>query len=72
MAMKIAFDHTIFLIQKFGGISRYFNELVNNMDKNYETKIFCPIHLNQIIDKNKKVFKFKKIGGNFIKSVKIL
>jgi len=72
MAMKIAFDHTIFLIQKFGGISRYFNELVNNMDKNYETKIFCPIHLNQIIDKNKKVFKFKKINSipNF--STKIL
>ena len=30
--MKIAFDHTIFLIQKFGGIARYFNELVNNID----------------------------------------
>jgi hypothetical protein len=25
--MKVLFDHQIFLAQKFGGISRYFNEI---------------------------------------------
>ena len=70
--MKIAFDHTIFLIQKFGGIARYFNELVNNIDNLYETKIFCPIHLNEIIDKNKKIFKLKKINSIPRFSTKIL
>ena len=52
--MKIAYDHTIFLIQKFGGISRYFNELVNNLDDNYKAKLFCPIHFNKMIMQNKK------------------
>ena len=61
--MKIAFDHTIFLIQKFGGISRYFNELVNNLDNNYQAKIFCPIHLNKMITQNQKIFNLKKINS---------
>lgn len=50
--MKIAFDHTIFLIQKYGGISRYFIEVQNNLYKKHNTKIFCPIHLNEFIKKN--------------------
>ena len=61
--MKIAFDHTIFLIQKFGGISRYFNELVNNLDDNYQAKIFCPVHLNKMITQNQKIFNLKKINS---------
>ena len=60
--MKIAYDHTIFLIQKYGGISRYFHELVNNLDDKYNAKIFCPIYLNEIINSNKKIFKLKKIN----------
>ncbi len=61
--MKIAFDHTIFLIQKFGGISRYFNELVNNLDTNYQAKIFCPVHLNKMITQNQKIFNLKEINS---------
>lgn len=70
--MKIAYDHTIFLIQKFGGISRYFNELVNNLDDNYKAKLFCPIHFNKMIMQNKKIFNIKEIKSipNF--STKIL
>ncbi len=49
--MKIAFDHTIFLIQKYGGISRYFIELQRNLKKKHNSRIFCPIHLNEFLNK---------------------
>mgnify|MGYP001179094255 FL=1 len=62
--MKIGFDHTIFLIQKYGGISRYFNEILKNLNNDIDMKICCPIHLNNLIDlKNKKVFEIKKINS---------
>lgn len=61
--MKIAFDHTIFLIQKYGGISRYFNELSNNLNDNYQAKIFSPIHLNKMINDNNKIFCLKEINS---------
>jgi glycosyltransferase involved in cell wall biosynthesis len=32
--MKILFDHQIYIAQKFGGISRYFNELAKTQDGN--------------------------------------
>ena len=70
--MKIAYDHTIFLIQKVGGISRYFNELVNNLDDNYQAKLFCPIHFNKMITHNKKVFNIKEINSIPSFSTKIL
>lgn len=31
--MKILFDHQIFTLQKYGGISRYFYELISRLDK---------------------------------------
>lgn len=31
--MKVLFDYQIFAAQKFGGISRYFVELMNGIDK---------------------------------------
>lgn len=63
--MKIAYDHTIFLIQKFGGISRYFNEILKNLNNDFDIKICCPIHMNNLLElNNKKVFELKRI--NFI------
>jgi hypothetical protein len=32
--MSSMFDNTIFLLQKHGGISRYFYELNNNLNRN--------------------------------------
>ena len=61
--MKIAYDHTIFLIQKYGGISRYFNELAKNLNDKYNVKIFSPIHLNEMINSNNNTFKIKKINS---------
>ena len=48
--MKIAFDHTIFLTQKYGGISRYFTEITKHLKKKQNIKILCPIYLNNFID----------------------
>lgn len=63
--MKIALDHTIFLIQRYGGISRYFLEIQNNFCKTHDIKICCPIHLNEFVNtksnKNLDFFKINKI-----------
>lgn len=55
--MKIAFDHTIFLLQKYGGISRYFLELQNIMQSKNNIKIFSPIYLNNYLYNKKKYNK---------------
>ena len=39
--MKIAFDHSIFLNQKYGGISRYFIELQKNLSEAHDSENFC-------------------------------
>ena len=42
--MKVLFDDSIFLQQRFGGISKYFLELINHMDHTaVEPTIFAPI-----------------------------
>ena len=45
-----------FFNSKFG-ISRYFSELVNNLDDNYKAKLFCPVHCIKMIMQNKKILK---------------
>ncbi len=64
--MKVLFDHQIFLLQKYGGISRYIvrlNEHLNNFGVN--SKIYSPISINSHIGFNNNIeinhFKFKKI-----------
>ena len=59
--MKIAFDHTIFFIQKYGGISRYFLELQKKIQLTNSIKICCPIYLNNYISNRKDVLKFLKL-----------
>lgn len=59
--MKIAFDHTIFLIQRYGGISRYFLELQKKIQLMTDVKILSPIYLNDYIAQEKNILKFLKI-----------
>jgi len=49
--MKIVFDHQIFLLQRYGGISRYFCELATQLAKNQECKvgIVAPLHINEYL-----------------------
>ncbi|MDA7733634.1 glycosyltransferase family 4 protein [Candidatus Pelagibacter sp.] len=60
--MKIFFNYQIFYQQKFGGISNYFCHLNNSLKEiNVETKIICPLHINNYL----KNFK-KDVNGNFV------
>jgi glycosyltransferase involved in cell wall biosynthesis len=46
--MKIAFDHQAFCIQKYGGVSRYYVRLVQELlDIGEEVGVFAPIHRNK-------------------------
>ena len=40
--MKIFFDHQIFVLQQFGGISRYFNEVMKIEDRDVEVEKLDP------------------------------
>jgi glycosyltransferase involved in cell wall biosynthesis len=49
--MKIAYDHQIFGWQEYGGISRYFFELANNIASNKmaEVALMSPLYINSYI-----------------------
>tara|TARA_B100001121_G_C18675829_1_gene616199 strand:- start:217 stop:1284 length:1068 start_codon:yes stop_codon:yes gene_type:complete len=50
--MKIIFNNTIFFSQKFGGISRYFVSLAEELlKKNIKLKIVAPINKNNLLKK---------------------
>ena len=46
--MKIAFDQQVFLLQQYGGISRYFCSLVSRLADlpGIEAEVFAPLHFN--------------------------
>lgn len=56
--MNIVFDHQIFCLQKYGGISRYFFELANHISRFHEdqVEIFAPFHLNAYLSEGKLAF----------------
>ena len=62
--MKVAFDHQIFTNQKYGGISRYFVELAENIlrisTKETDIKIIAPIYKNNYLYNSDG--KFRTIG----------
>ena len=60
--MKIAFDHSIFLIQKYGGISRYFIEVQKNFKNINNSIIFSPINLNEYLKNSNKSLNFLNIN----------
>jgi glycosyltransferase involved in cell wall biosynthesis len=48
--MRIAYDHSIFTIQEFGGVSRYFARLADHLrTPTSQPRIFAPIHINQYL-----------------------
>ena len=50
--MKIAYDHQIFGWQSYGGVSRYFFELANNIANNKlcDVSIVSPLYVNSYLD----------------------
>ena len=65
--MKILFDHQIFSLQKYGGISNYYYNLVKNFKSmNDQFKIFAPFYINKYIsDLPKKNIYGLKINVDF-------
>ena len=57
--MKIAYNNSIFFTQKYGGISRYFCSIINELIKNEkQVKVFSPIFKNNyLLDLPKKFRK---------------
>jgi len=67
--MKILFDYQIFFLQKYGGISNYFFNLINELNKKkIENKIYAPLYINEYIKslKPKNIFGLR-INLNFFK-----
>lgn len=50
--MRIAFDPQVFLLQEYGGISRYVGSLARQLAKysDVDVRIFAPLHYNQHLD----------------------
>jgi glycosyltransferase involved in cell wall biosynthesis len=48
MAINITYDHQIFCIQRYGGISRYFIEIASRLkiDNQFNVNIVAPLHFN--------------------------
>ena len=58
--MKILYDHTVFQNQRYGGISRYFYEIISRMTtkKNVDINLFQGIHVNEYeLSSNKNLYK---------------
>lgn len=55
--MKILFDHQIFCIQQYGGISRYFYELAHQLllITGHEVEIFSPLYINEYLSNSNKI-----------------
>tara|TARA_B100000686_G_scaffold352911_1_gene456487 strand:- start:252 stop:1349 length:1098 start_codon:yes stop_codon:yes gene_type:complete len=64
--MKIIYDHKIFWSQKYGGISRYFVNIIKNMQKyqKIDFKIIAPFYQNTYL---KNEIKREKIIGIHLK-----
>ena len=56
--MKILFDHQIFSIQKYGGVSRYFFEVAKGIAETLENEveIFAPLYVNEYFLNNSRVY----------------
>lgn len=58
--MKILYDHQAFSIQRYGGVSRYFCELMKNLPSEHQFKLSVISTDNHYIQENKN--KFRKIN----------
>ena len=64
--MKVFFDYTIFTLQRFGGISNYIVNLVNNFSKEVDPSIISLFYKNHYLKQSNlanTLFFYKKIGS---------
>ena len=49
--MKVVFDHKIFTMQKYGGVSRYIANLAHSLQQlDINAKIIAPLHINNYLN----------------------
>ncbi len=49
--IKVAFDHRVFAVQRFGGVSRYFARLSEHLPEfGVDTKVISPIYISQPLE----------------------
>ncbi len=49
--MRVLFDHSVFTLQRHGGISRYFRELVSGLVRSEQVvpRIVAPVHVSRVL-----------------------
>ena len=54
MSILVTYDHSIFSIQEYGGISRYFVELARHLsyEPDFKVRIVAPVHVSRLLRKN--------------------
>lgn len=60
--MKIFYDHQVFNLQKYGGVSKYFLKLIENFSDNIDPSIISLFHKNVYLaktEKKKTLFQYK-------------
>jgi glycosyltransferase involved in cell wall biosynthesis len=66
--MRILFDGQIFKLQKFGGISRYFTELIYEINQHSSHSASCPILYSENFHYNERI----KVEPTFLDKIKLL
>lgn len=58
--IHIDYDHQIFWLQSYGGISRYFIEIASRISNSpeVEVRVIAPVHRNRLLAKNRSIRKF--------------
>ncbi|HUQ66895.1 MAG TPA: glycosyltransferase family 1 protein [Flavitalea sp.] len=62
--MKILYDHQMFSIQRFGGVSRYFSELMKNIPSEHRFKLALIFSDNYYLKENFRFFKKSNVLGD--------
>lgn len=68
--MRVFYDYQIFLNQKYGGVSRYFVELVRHLSAHNELEIniVAPLHINRYLNSLKSDVVTGRLVSNFPKA----
>ncbi len=57
LSMKILYDHQIYSLQKYGGISKYYSELLKNFPSEHEFKLALLLSDNQYLKEGYRYFR---------------
>jgi glycosyltransferase involved in cell wall biosynthesis len=66
MDIRVVYDHQVFSLQEFGGISRYYIELANGLQSSNIVKpeIYAPLYINHYLKDNSKKYKCSSLWVN--------